>query len=394
MEEKKTKVCPYCGETILAAAKKCRYCGEWLDEDHKDLSPKLVTCPVCGENIPEDVDVCPYCNEKINFKGSQSGDSSAANGSEQSATQKDKSNIDSVPSVFEYYIWNTIKKAFNYSLPMARKHFWLSYLSWTVLSSILSLLIAAQVITSIVNFEEPPLLLYILATMMGIFVTIVSFSMMGRRLVDVGKSPISVLLYLIPIANIYLIVVACKPGKARCKRTKWKVADTIVCIIMGVITAFSVYSLVNVFSDDLSDNEPVAESVEDAPEKDEAEIGSSVYSGDSSVAINDPANDDFSYTTLITGYYKGHYTSIHLTVKFANGQNSYYATIDIPALKISQELPNYVETDDGVSVWTKVESNPGINLELKGGGAHGWWGATLNIDQDGSGADLTDVEQQ
>lgn len=26
------KRCPYCGETILAVAKKCRYCGEWLDK--------------------------------------------------------------------------------------------------------------------------------------------------------------------------------------------------------------------------------------------------------------------------------------------------------------------------------------------------------------------------
>ena len=27
-----TKNCPYCGEEILAAAKKCKHCGEWLDE--------------------------------------------------------------------------------------------------------------------------------------------------------------------------------------------------------------------------------------------------------------------------------------------------------------------------------------------------------------------------
>ena len=27
-----TKVCPYCGEEILAIAKKCKHCGEFLDE--------------------------------------------------------------------------------------------------------------------------------------------------------------------------------------------------------------------------------------------------------------------------------------------------------------------------------------------------------------------------
>ena len=28
-----TKQCPYCGEEILIAAKKCKHCGEWLTSE-------------------------------------------------------------------------------------------------------------------------------------------------------------------------------------------------------------------------------------------------------------------------------------------------------------------------------------------------------------------------
>ena len=34
MEE--TQKCPYCGEEILATAKKCKHCGEWLEEAQSD----------------------------------------------------------------------------------------------------------------------------------------------------------------------------------------------------------------------------------------------------------------------------------------------------------------------------------------------------------------------
>ena len=62
MEE--TKRCPYCGEEILAVAKKCKHCGEWLEK--KEPAKEKKACPICGELVDADLDICPYCNEPIN----------------------------------------------------------------------------------------------------------------------------------------------------------------------------------------------------------------------------------------------------------------------------------------------------------------------------------------
>ena len=38
-----TKNCPYCGEEILAGAKKCKHCGEWLEEPTPSPAPTPLT---------------------------------------------------------------------------------------------------------------------------------------------------------------------------------------------------------------------------------------------------------------------------------------------------------------------------------------------------------------
>lgn len=70
MEE--TKRCPYCGEKILAVAKKCKHCGEWLEI--KETEKEKKACPVCGELVDSDINVCPYCKEFTHFNEGDNDD--------------------------------------------------------------------------------------------------------------------------------------------------------------------------------------------------------------------------------------------------------------------------------------------------------------------------------
>lgn len=57
MANEAKKRCPYCGEEILAVAKKCKHCGEWLDKE------ETKACSICGEKMPANASVCPHCEE-------------------------------------------------------------------------------------------------------------------------------------------------------------------------------------------------------------------------------------------------------------------------------------------------------------------------------------------
>lgn len=55
----KYKRCPYCGEEILAVAKKCRYCGEWLDKTDMPDTPQQAQSEETEDYSEEEPDEKP-----------------------------------------------------------------------------------------------------------------------------------------------------------------------------------------------------------------------------------------------------------------------------------------------------------------------------------------------
>lgn len=78
MEEKQTKICPFCGKEILIKAQKCKFCGSWLNQ--QETKPESVqklntenieatkTCPYCCQHIPKEAQKCQFCGEWIKQK--------------------------------------------------------------------------------------------------------------------------------------------------------------------------------------------------------------------------------------------------------------------------------------------------------------------------------------
>ena len=130
--EQETKRCPFCGEEILAVAKKCKHCGEWLNKDEKQDEEKVMTpCPICGEMVEEGISQCPYCHESLVEDGQERVEE----------TITDSEGDNNSRSFFDYYFVEPfIKQYFKFKGRINRKHFWISILLWTLLSALVVLI--------------------------------------------------------------------------------------------------------------------------------------------------------------------------------------------------------------------------------------------------------------
>lgn len=63
--EQNTKICPYCGATINAIARKCRFCGEWQSDEDRIAHGQAVASyrPVQPTNIAPQDEVLPVKEE-------------------------------------------------------------------------------------------------------------------------------------------------------------------------------------------------------------------------------------------------------------------------------------------------------------------------------------------
>jgi|GEM_PF-561272 len=242
-----TKRCPYCGEEILAVAKKCKFCGEWLNETSV---PEQIDCPICAERIDANATVCPFCHEPVNPSSNtaeHTKPSSQHPTNDSTGMAPTKNTVSMSPrtyvvvtdegaavsqGLFKTYLWNVITQHYaDFKGSMGRKAYWMYILLYGMFSYLVSIGLM------LCN----PTLGWVVYAILCLGFLVPTLSAAIRRLHDIGKSGWMILVGLIPlIGPIWLLILLCKKGESASPRAKWQLSDTIHASIMTIILVLGI----------------------------------------------------------------------------------------------------------------------------------------------------------
>ena len=182
--EDATKRCPYCGEEILAVAKKCKHCGDWLDENAQVSEPQLTS-------VPE-----PVCEPTPEPKKDPVDEREEATSTAEPVRR---------PGFFEYYFIDLfIRRYADFKGKTSRQQFWMGGLCFVLL---LLTLFCIDLATG----------LMFVCTLVGTLALTVPFVAAAiRRLHDTGRSGWWFLIQYVPVVGpIWLLVLLCQKGETR-----------------------------------------------------------------------------------------------------------------------------------------------------------------------------------
>lgn len=247
MEE--TKRCPYCGEVILAVAKKCKHCGEWLEPKESVKEKKMIECPICGEDVEDGTDVCPYCHERI--KGadtvaqvqedchtrqaqpsvrqvrSENPTAIQSDGDAENTETEDEED-EETDGLFRYYFTDVFFRHYaDFKGRLSRKRFWMAYLF---------LLLTLMPVYSLdfALFGAP----FVFYPLYSVALLVPSLAFAVRRLHDTGRSGWHLLWGLIPIVGgVILIILLCRKGEEKTLKPYAVTQDYVLFGSIGVATA-------------------------------------------------------------------------------------------------------------------------------------------------------------